>query len=70
MAAECVHRQLCPNDCPCDYYEESEWAELVIDYQGSCVTWSHCSNCGQPVQYPTYNSYNLCPYCGKRVRYK
>ena len=21
---ECIHRGLCPNECPCDYYEEQK----------------------------------------------
>jgi dUTP pyrophosphatase len=29
--SECVHRKLCPNECPCDYYEEEERMKIKLD---------------------------------------
>ena len=64
----CIHRDLCLNDCPCDYYaEEKQFTRLLVDFSGNYVTYSHCENCGQPITYPTERPYNVCPYCTLRV---
>lgn len=36
--AECIHRPLCTNECPCDYLveqKETEYTALVPDFKGS-----------------------------------
>lgn len=67
--AECIHRKFCVNDCPCDYYEESPFTGITVNYRGACITYAKCDNCGQMLQFFTDNSFNLCPYCGKRLKY-
>lgn len=65
----CLHRPLCPNECPCDYLvtePENEGMKLIL--AGSAITYAECPNCGQTVQYPTDRPYNNCPYCGRRVK--
>jgi len=27
----CVHRKLCPNECPCDYYEKEKRMKIKLD---------------------------------------
>ena len=68
---DCLHRPLCPNECPCEYYAgpTKEYTTLVTDFGGNYVMYSHCDNCGQPVQYPTERPYSCCPYCGMKVIY-
>lgn len=69
--SECIHRELCANECPCDYLEtEAGYTEIIPDFKGAAIVYGHCSNCGQPVQYPTERPYNFCPYCSRRVMYK
>ena len=71
--AECIHRELCVNECPCDYFvgiQETDYTVLVPDYKGVAIVTAHCANCGQPVQYMRERPYNFCPYCGRRVMYK
>jgi len=48
----------------------AEYTTFVTEFGGNYTTWATCSNCKQAVQYPTERPYNVCPYCGKRVRYK
>lgn len=71
--AECLHKPLCPNECPCDYMvtqKDADYTVLIPDFKGACIVYAHCANCDQPVQYPTDKPYNVCPYCGKRIFYK
>jgi DNA-directed RNA polymerase subunit RPC12/RpoP len=71
--AECVHRDLCPNECPCDYLvtiQETDYTELEIGYVGMAISYGSCKNCGQPVQYPRDRPFNCCPYCGRKINYK
>ena len=65
--SECIHRKLCPNECPCDYLEEQEYTTIIPDYKGAIIVYGHCENCGQPIQYPRERPYNFCPYCNRRV---
>lgn len=71
----CLHRPLCPNECPCDYYITEDapkptYAALVPEYSGVRIVYAVCSNCGQTVQYPTERPYNACPYCSAKIIYK
>lgn len=47
--------------------EKEQTTELITDYGGTCVVWSHCKNCGQSVQYPAERPYNVCPYCRLKI---
>ena len=71
--SECIHRDLCPNECPCDYLvtvKETDYTAIIPDFKGNAIVFGHCANCGQPVQYPAERPYNFCPYCQKRIFYK
>lgn len=71
--SECIHRELCTNECPCDYLvtvQETDYTVLAPSFKGSAIVYAHCENCGQPVQYPTERPFNFCPYCSRRVMYK
>lgn len=34
---------------------------------GSRSIYCYCETCKQVIQQPTYNPYNFCPYCGRRI---
>lgn len=60
---DCLHRELCPNECPCDYYVSQkdvpkDYTVLVPDFKGSYIVYAHCENCGQPVQHLTERVYD------------
>lgn len=47
-----------------------ETTELIPIFKGVATVYAECSHCGQAMQYMTDNSFNFCPFCGRRVTYK
>ena len=40
--------------------------EFKILHRGTLQETVECQNCKQMFNYPTWNEYNYCPYCGAR----
>lgn len=68
----CIHRPLCPNECPCDYFvsvKDTDYTTLTPAFNGNAIVYAHCDNCERPVRYPTEWPYVFCPYCGRKIKY-